>query len=373
MKPGEVSAPNAGEPTHVEFRAEPDLNTFAKRTTLSICIPAYNRVQHLPALLDSIFAQDFYDYNIVICEDQSPERVKIAEVVDEYSRRHPGVIRYHENAINLGYDGNIRNLVARADGEFCFFMGNDDIMCSGALATVADLLTRNPDAGFVLKSYSWFVKEPGEIKQVVRYFREERRFEAGREAILLCYRRSGVISGYIVHRDAAHAVATDKYDGTLYYQMHLTAQVLARKPAVFTPEVLILCRDEQPPEFGNSASEKGKYTPGGYTPEARHSMVRGALSIIQDFQRDTGVQVAAEIQRDYANYFFVYIRDQLKLPLRRFFFLYRGYARMGFSKYPMFHLYCILGYMLGVKRFDRLTQEIRRILGRSPQFGVIGK
>jgi hypothetical protein len=38
----------------------------AKRPTFSICIPAYNRAHHLSRLLDSIFAQDFEDFNIVI-------------------------------------------------------------------------------------------------------------------------------------------------------------------------------------------------------------------------------------------------------------------------------------------------------------------
>ena len=33
-------------------------------TRFSICIPAYNRANHLPALLDSIFAQDYGNYEI---------------------------------------------------------------------------------------------------------------------------------------------------------------------------------------------------------------------------------------------------------------------------------------------------------------------
>jgi abequosyltransferase len=38
----------------------------AKRPTFSICIRAYNRALHLPRLLDSIFAQDVKDFNIVM-------------------------------------------------------------------------------------------------------------------------------------------------------------------------------------------------------------------------------------------------------------------------------------------------------------------
>jgi abequosyltransferase len=343
------------------------------RPKFSICIPAYNRVHHLSALLDSIFSQEFKDFNIVICEDCSQERSKISEVVRHYSEEHPGSILYSENETNLGYDGNIRRLVEEATGEFCFFMGNDDLMCPGALANVADVIKRNPDVGFVLKSYAWFSHSLDDVNNGVRYFTDERRFSAGREAILLCYRRSGVISGYIIRRDPAHAAATDKYDGTLYYQMHLTAQVLSAWPAVFTPELLILCRNSEPPEFGNSASEKGKYVPGGYTPQARLNMINGAMTIIRDFDAASGMKVADEVQRDYANYFFVYIRDQLELPLHNFFALYCAYGRMGFFKYPMFHLYCVVAYILKVKKFDLATDKIRQWLGRSPHFGSVGK
>jgi len=343
------------------------------RPLISICIPAYNRARHLPDLLNSIVAQDFKDFEVVICEDLSPEREIIGETVRSYRDAHPGMIGYYENEKNLGYDGNIRNLVEKARGEFCFFMGNDDIMCPGALAAVADVIRRHPDVGLVVKSYGWFDNTPDKVNQAIRYFADERRFAAGRESIVLCYRRSGVISGYIVRRDPAYAVATEKYDGTLYYQMHLTARVLADSPAVFTPELLVLCRNSEAPDFGNSSSEKGKYVPGGYTPQARLNMIQGALRIITDFQTATGIDLAADVQRDYANYFYVHIKDQLNLPLKKFFGLYRAYGRMGFSKYPMFHLYCATAYVLGERRFDLATKAIRQHLGRSPQFGVLGK
>jgi len=54
--------------------------------------------------------------------------------------------------VNLGYDGNIRNLVERASGQFCFFMGNDDIMCQGALEEAASLIGRYPRVGLVVRA-----------------------------------------------------------------------------------------------------------------------------------------------------------------------------------------------------------------------------
>ena len=225
--------------------------------------------------------------------------------------------------------------------------------------------------GWSVKSYAWFDEAPEKINQEVRYFNEERELPAGPPAIRFAFRRSGVISGYIVHRDDANQAATNKFDGTLYYQMHLTATVLISRTAVCTPKVLILCRNGVPPDFGNSAKEKGKYIPGRYTPRARLNMVSGALSIIQDLKETQGIDVVEDVIHDYANYFYVYIKDQLNLPLRDYYNLYREYGRMGFERYPLFHLYFVLCYLLGENRFDALTAVIRKQLGHSPQFGRI--
>jgi len=55
---------------------------------LSVCIPAYNRPEVLKPLLDSILSQDFASYEIVICEDKSPKRKEIAEIVRSYQLKH---------------------------------------------------------------------------------------------------------------------------------------------------------------------------------------------------------------------------------------------------------------------------------------------
>ena len=341
------------------------------RRLFSICIPAYNRARHLRGLLDSIFAQDFRDFEVVICEDRSPERGQIAAIVRDYQAQYPDAVRYFENDANLGYDGNIRNLVHYAAGEFCFFMGNDDVMCAGALENAASVIGRHPNVGLVLKSYGWFDETPERVNQEIRWFNVEKEISPGIPAIRFAFRRSGVISGYIVHRDTANEAATSKFDGTLYYQMHLTANVLIRKSAVCTPKVLILCRGNEPPDFGHSAREEGRFVPGRYTPQARLNMVGGALSIIRNLKETRGIDVVDDVIRDYANYFYPYIKDQLTLPWRDFYQLYRGYGRMGFAKYPLFHVYFLLGYALGEKRFDALTAVIRKFLGRSPRFGKL--
>jgi len=340
-----------------------------KRKMFSICIPSYNRAKYLAPLLDSIYVQDFEDFEIVISEDLSKERTEIAKIAAHYADKYPNTLCYFENSENLGYDGNIRNLVKLATGRFCFFMGNDDLMCEGALRAVADAINLNKNIGFVLKSYALFEGDVENIQQTIKYFNQQEVMTAGFDAISTCFRRSGVISGFVIHRDAAHRAATEEFDGTLFYQMHIVGDVLSTMNAIFLPNILVSCRIGELPEFGNSIKEKGKYVPGVYTPQARLNMVGGALKIAKALEERRGIIVYHAIMRDYANYFFPYIRDQLTLPFQEFFKLYKSYFNLGFYRYPMFHIYCAVCYCLGEKRFDKMVELIRKHLGRSPHLG----
>ena len=65
----------AGTPARVVKRFNPQKTSWGQSVTrprklFSVCIPAYNRPHYLGSLLDSILAQEFHDFEIVICEGQ---------------------------------------------------------------------------------------------------------------------------------------------------------------------------------------------------------------------------------------------------------------------------------------------------------------
>ncbi|WP_081662474.1 glycosyltransferase family 2 protein [Thermithiobacillus tepidarius DSM 3134] len=338
---------------------------------ISVCIPSYNRAKFLRPLLDSVLAQDYDPYEIIICEDLSPEREEIREVVNEYLRKLPNKLFYFENEENLGYDANLRNLISKSSGDYCFFMGNDDLMCKGALSTVASAVERHGDVGVFLRAYSWFDRIPEEINQTVRYFPDERIFQPGSETVATFFRRVGVISGFVVNRQAATRYATNQFDGTLYYQMHLTGNILLDMRGVHLPQTLVLCRNSEPPDFGNSSKEKGKYTPGRYTPEARLNMIRGMLLIARNLEDVRKTSVYKKIVQDIGNYFYPYVRDQADLPLGIYLKYCFSLARLGFWRNPMFYIYCAMVLSLGSGRIDAVTRFVRCRLGHSPRIGRV--
>jgi len=335
-----------------------------------VCIPAYNRQQFLKPLLDSVLAQDFTDYEIVICEDKSPQREEIRQVL-QTNYAGDARIKAFYNEVNLGYDANFRELLTRASGRYCFFMGNDDLMAAGALSRVARAVTAYDNVGLILRSYDWFATDPLRPEQTVRYFDEDRIFSPGPQTIATAYRRCGVLSGYVIHREKAMSFATNEFDGYLYYQMYLAACVLTEMRAYYIHDVLTHSRSTEAPDFGNSSREKKVFTPGRYTPEARIHMVTGMVKIAGAVDERTGVRFAHSVRQDIANYVYPYISDQLNLPPPAYLKLYHALGALGLKKHRMFTVHFLLGYLLKERGYNVVTKFIRTRLGRSPQIGDV--
>lgn len=343
------------------------------RPIISVCIPAYNRAQVLPALLDSVLTQDFENFEVVICEDGSSQREQIREIVEQYSSQYPEHIRYFENEKNLGYDGNLRNLVAKSTGKYCLFMGNDDLMCPGALNIVADAVNRHPDVGVVIRSYASFDGEPENINQIFKYFPEERFFPAGADTVCTAYRRCVVIPGMVIHRDAAQRYATTEFDGTLLYQLYLVANILLEMNAVFLPQIIVLYRNGGVPEHGNAEVERGKFVPADRTPESSLQFMRGMLDVAAAVEQTRGVVVYRRIVADIANYSYPILAVQAKRPVSVFINYWWQLAKMGFGRNLFFHVYFFALLVFGTKRSDALIAMIKRWIGHTPALGAIFK
>lgn len=337
----------------------------------SVCIPAYNRVEVLRDLLDSVLTQDFDSYEVVVCEDASPDRPKIRAVVEGLPEKWRGRVRYFENETNLGYDGNVRNVLAKAAGEFCLLMGNDDLMCPGALKTVAAGLASHPDVGVVLRTYASFDDDPASINQVFRYFDRERIFEPGAPTIITFFRRCVVLPGLVVHRATALRFATDDFDGSLLYQLYLVGRILAKKRGLFLPEVLTLYRNGGIPYFGNSPAERGKFVPGIITPDASLHFMASMLRIAAAVEQRCGLPVYRPIVKDLANYSYPFIAIQAQQPWRVYVRYCWKLGRLGFGRYPLFYVYLLALAGLGARRVEAVIRRIKRHVGHTPVLGDV--
>ena len=339
---------------------------------LCVCIPAFNRAALLPALLDSIFQQDFADFDVVLAEDGSPERETIAQVVADYARRYPGKIHYYENAQTLGYDANLRRLLELAQARYVLFMGNDDLLAPGALAAVAGAVQGAQNVGVVLRSYASFETSPEVLRQSFRYFDTDRYFPPGADTAVTFFRRSVFISGMVVRREAALACATAQFDGSLLYQQHLVGQILARESGVYLHQILAYHRLGGTPDFGVSAAERDKFVPREQTPESSVHFMRGMLAIARSLDAAYGAHaVSARIIQDIGNYSYPILSIQAKRPVRVFVRYLRHIARLGLWRVPLFYVYALGLLVLGRTNCDRCIALIKRLKGRAPMLGKV--
>jgi len=95
-------------------------------------MPAYNAEKYIVATLESVLAQDFPDYELLVIDDCSTDST--AAIVSEYAARDPR-IRLIRLEKNRGAPAGPRNIgVREARGEWVAFLDADDIWYSGKLS-----------------------------------------------------------------------------------------------------------------------------------------------------------------------------------------------------------------------------------------------
>ncbi|HEU4990666.1 MAG TPA: glycosyltransferase family 2 protein [Gemmatimonadaceae bacterium] len=340
------------------------------RPLLSVIVPTYGRWQHIGPLLDSILAQDFDDWECVVAEDGSPNQEQVRAEVAARAERANGRIRFEPNPKTLGYDANFRRLIELARGRFVFVMGDDDFVAPGAFRAVAGAIERYPNIGMVLRAFAWFRDTPDNVIQISRYYPRETFFPAGPKAIVACYRRAVVMSGLVLDRDLAQSFATDRWDGTVFYQQWLVANILVTKDAVYLPQLLAYFRRGGTPIFGTAEKEKGLYTPGVQPPDTDLRMNQSLLSIARAVEQERGVPIAAAIERDFAHYIYHTLAHQAHVPRREFKEFYKALGKQGLNKYPSYHAWYWAIRIFGADNLDRLFQLVRRVLGHTPNLSA---
>jgi len=104
---------------------------------VSIIIPIYNRVQYLPAALNSVYAQDFEDYEIILVDDGSDDDIRAAVEANQRPDKPP--VRYIRQE-NRG-PANARNHgIRESNGRLITFHDSDDEWYPAFLSHTVSLL-----------------------------------------------------------------------------------------------------------------------------------------------------------------------------------------------------------------------------------------
>lgn len=117
--------------------------TFKTNTpAISVIIPLYNAEKYLKECLNSLLAQTFQDFELIIVDDCSTD--KSCDIVNKYMPKFDGRLKLYHTEKNSGSGAIARNIgLTHARGEYVFFMDSDDTITKTALEELYTLAKEN--------------------------------------------------------------------------------------------------------------------------------------------------------------------------------------------------------------------------------------
>ncbi|MFL6278397.1 MAG: glycosyltransferase [Blastocatellia bacterium] len=111
---------------------------------VSVIMPAYRAAEYIGVALDSILAQTFSDYEIIVVNDGSPDGPELEQALSPYRGR----ITYIEQP-NAGPSAARNTAIRQARGEFLAFLDADDYWKPNFLTEQVAFLEQNPGTDLV--------------------------------------------------------------------------------------------------------------------------------------------------------------------------------------------------------------------------------
>ena len=100
----------------------------------------YNGEKYISQQIDSILNQEFTDFNLIICDDQSTDQT--IQIIKEYMQKDSRISLYI-NESNLGYNQNFMKLIQLSDSPFFSIADQDDIWYPNQLNDLYKAMSEN--------------------------------------------------------------------------------------------------------------------------------------------------------------------------------------------------------------------------------------
>lgn len=108
---------------------------------ISIIVPVYNALSTLGHCIESIIAQTYSDFELLLVNDGSTDNT--GAICNDYARQDTRVKVIHQQ--NQGASQARRNGIAQAQGEYLSFVDADDFLEGDYLARLMHALNRHPE------------------------------------------------------------------------------------------------------------------------------------------------------------------------------------------------------------------------------------
>lgn len=141
----------------INYLSYPSISPMAK---VSICLPTYNRSHFLTYAVESVLAQTYQDWELIICDDGSTDNT--AEVIQQWqSSQSQERIIYLKQEQNIGRSQNMQAGFRSAGGKYLIKFDDDDALTPEFLAKTVEILDNNSKVDFVCSNH-WIINSQGQ-------------------------------------------------------------------------------------------------------------------------------------------------------------------------------------------------------------------
>ncbi len=119
---------------------------------VSVIIPTYNRLPMVREAVESVLAQDFEDFELIVVDDGSTDGT--AEAIRGYGGR----VRLIEHPHNRGVSAARNTGILHSRGKYIAFLDSDDLWVKGKLKIQVNFLDENPQYPLCYTDEIWIRK-----------------------------------------------------------------------------------------------------------------------------------------------------------------------------------------------------------------------
>lgn len=113
----------------------------SRKSRVTLGLPVYNGEKFLRQAIDSLLAQTYTDFDLIISDNASTDSTE--QISKEYAARDSRV-RYYRNETNIGGAENFNRVFKLSDSEYFKWSAHDDICAPDFLLKCVEVLDKNP-------------------------------------------------------------------------------------------------------------------------------------------------------------------------------------------------------------------------------------
>ena len=341
---------------------------MASKYLISICITSYKRLNELDRCLNSIDSHYVDDVEIVVSEDHSPEKENIEKLVKAFSETSPYHVVFNSNEQNLGYDRNLKKLMTLANGQYIFYLSDDDCLYKGALDKLIDFIRQSNAKYSLIYSPFWY----GPVNDSRRKYASSFAIEKGAASAGKYVYDSILFSGLVFRKDSICKLDAERFKNLNYFQVYMFLHVMYHYGAYYLDVMTINSVSDGENAYGTVESSRGgsnkqqvNYLADRNSIFSNLEFNKGLFKAIKLFDADNGTTVFNVFSKEYSLRTFGGLCRARKQGISTYREYWNRLRELDISYAPVTYLYYFILLVLGADMSQVLVRMPRYILEKA--------